>query len=70
MALAAAAGQYVDNSFPAYLSRYANEKADLKLDPGTERLYIFTFQQLKEKKAPFQVTVLAGQDSFVFRFKD
>jgi len=59
-----------DQSFAVYLVTFAHEKQEGTIQPGKAGLYIFTFQQIKQKKAPFDVTVKVGSESFAFRYKE
>jgi len=42
----------------------------LTIEPGNARLYLHVFQQIKSKKAPFNVVVFAGQECFIFRYNE
>lgn len=56
--------------FLNYLTLFAQEYQPEPLAPGETRIVIATFEQAKQKKAPFDVTVRLGQDSFVFKMKE
>jgi hypothetical protein len=36
-----------------YLEAFANEQQDKTVQAGQAKIYVFTFEQLKPKKAPF-----------------
>jgi len=59
-----------EQKFAVYLATFAHEKQELVILPGKAGLYIFTFEQLKQKKAPFDVRVSVGAETFVFAYKE
>ena len=40
------------------------------VEPGKAQLYLYAFEQPKNKKAPFHVAVTVGRDQFGFSYKD
>jgi hypothetical protein len=62
--------QSLNQTFAKYLVTFAHERQDMSLPPGEARQYVFTFEQIKQKKAPFTITVLAGGETFAFHYKE
>jgi hypothetical protein len=59
-----------ESRFLNYLTTFAHEYQPGPLAPGEARIVIVTFDQVKQKKAPFDLTVRIGEDSFVFKMKE
>lgn len=59
-----------EQKFATYLVSFAHEKQSLVVAPGKGALYVFTFEQIKQKKAPFTITVKVGEESFDFKYKE
>ena len=59
-----------EQKFAVYLATFAHEKQEMTIQPGKTGLYIFTFEQMKQKKAPFDVKVSVGSHMFVFAYKE
>ena len=59
-----------EQKFAVYLTTFAHEKQETTVPPGKTGLYIFTFEQIKQKKAPFEVRVSVGSETFVFAYKE
>ena len=49
---------------------FSYENQPLTIEPGKAQLYVHTFQQVKHKKAPFNVTVTVGTEQFKFAYKE
>jgi hypothetical protein len=59
-----------EQKFAVYLATFAHEKQEMTIQPGKAGLYIFTFEQMKRKKAPFEVRVSVGPEAFVFPYRE
>lgn len=59
-----------EQKFATYLETFAHEKQEMTIQPGKSGLYIFAFEQMKQKKAPFEVKVSVGSETFVFAYKE
>jgi hypothetical protein len=59
-----------EQKFAVYLATFAHEKQEMTIQPGKTGLYIFTFEQMKQKKAPFEVRVSVGAEAFVFSYEE
>ena len=64
------AAQSREQSFATYLQMFANEQQTLEIAPKGVQLYIFTFEQIKNKKAPFTVTIQVADQQFTFAYKE
>ena len=62
--------QSVEHALANYLQAVAHETQPKTLQPGEARIYAFTFQQLKPKKAPFAVAIRVGDERFSFNYKE
>jgi hypothetical protein len=54
----------------ARLKTFAHEKQALSLEPKGTRFYIFVYEQLDRKRAPFEVAVTAEAATWVFAYKE
>ena len=52
-----------------YLGTFALGSSPILLKAGDARVVTLTFEQVKRKKAPFQITIHVGDENFVFKFK-
>lgn len=59
-----------EQSFAMYLASFAHEKQDHVIGPGKVGLFVFTFEQIKPKKAPFSISVAVEGETFVFKYKE
>jgi len=59
-----------DQRFAVYLATFAHERQEMTIQPGKAGMYIFTFVQMKQKAAPFEVRVSVGPETFVFPYKE
>ncbi|WP_321477472.1 hypothetical protein [uncultured Paludibaculum sp.] len=59
-----------EQKLAVYLTAFAHERQEMVVQPGKTGLYIFTFEQLKQKKAPFEVRVAVGSETFVFAYRE
>lgn len=59
-----------EQSFARYLIVFDYARQPLIVGPKQAQLYIHTFEQLKQKKAPFRITVVVGTDRFEFAYKE
>jgi len=64
------AAQSREQTFATYLQMFANERQTLEIAPKGVQLYIFTFEQLTHKKAPFTVTIQVLGKQFTFAYKE
>jgi len=62
--------QNANQRFAKYLAAFAHERQDRIVLPGIANLYTFAFQQVKQKKAPFVISVRVGREVFEFRYKE
>lgn len=65
-----ASTQNREQAFAKYIAAFAHGNQDLTIQPGRGGLFVFTFEQVKPKKAPFAVSVAAGTEVFEFRYKE
>lgn len=56
--------------FAHFLDTFAQGGQALVVKPGEGRVIMCTFEQLKEKKAPFDVQIRVGSEVFTFRYKE
>ncbi len=56
--------------FARYLERFAHETRDTRIRPDETQLYIYTFEQTGQKKAPFHITVCVGSEEVVFSYNE
>ncbi|MCE5307770.1 MAG: hypothetical protein LLG20_09005 [Acidobacteriales bacterium] len=59
-----------EQKFALYLTTFAHEKQEMTIQPGKVGLYVFTFEQLKQKRAPFEVRISVVPETFVFAYKE
>jgi hypothetical protein len=59
-----------EQSFANYLQMFAHERQDVVVQPGKANVYVYTFEQVKHKKAPFTVNVQVGVEKFEFAYKE
>lgn len=57
-------------SLARYLATYGWKDTDLVLEPGKEQKIMMTFQQVKAKKANFEVIIRVGSENFSFKYKE
>ena len=62
--------QSVNERFLGYLTAFAHERQDGVVQPKQSKIFVFTFQQLKPKKAPFTIRVALGNEVFEFKYKE
>jgi hypothetical protein len=58
------------NQLAARLTTYAHEKQTLTIDPKGTRFYVFVFEQTEKKRTPFDLTVSAASENWVFAYKE
>ena len=58
------------NQLAARLTTYAHEKQTLTIDPKGTRFYVFVFEQTDKKRTPFDLTVSAASQNWVFAYKE
>jgi len=56
--------------FANFLSAFSVDEQRGLVEPGQTRLVIATFEQIKDKRAPFSVTVVTGGREYVFEFQE
>ncbi len=59
-----------EQRFATYLVTFSYENQPLTIEPGKPQLYIHTFEQVKQKKAPFNIIVTVGREQFKFSYKE
>ncbi|MCX6620582.1 MAG: hypothetical protein NTY38_05810 [Acidobacteria bacterium] len=59
-----------EQGFAEYLVTFAHERQDLTVPPGKVSQYVFTFEQVKRKKAPFVINISLGDEAFTFKYKE
>jgi hypothetical protein len=57
-------------SLVGYLDAFGWKNSPLAIPAGQAQKMMMTFQQIKQKKAPFQVIIHIGGDSFSFKYKE
>jgi hypothetical protein len=62
--------QIQTSQLAARLKMFAHERQALTLEPKGTRFYLFVFEQLDRKKAPFEVAVTAEASTWVFAYKE
>jgi hypothetical protein len=62
--------QRTDVLFSHYLAAHTQTGGDSPIQPGSSRVIVATFEQSKQKKKPFIVTVQIGTDKFSFSYKE
>lgn len=58
-----------ESTFADFLSDFAQDPAGTAVQPGKARVIVATFEQAKQKKAPFEIVVRVGTESFRFKYK-
>lgn len=56
--------------FATFLSMFALERQSPTLKPGEARIVVCTFEQVKDKKAPFEIQVRVSDEVFTFKYKE
>ena len=59
-----------EQNFAKYLVSFGYETQPLVIEPQKAQLYIYTFEQIKQKKAPFRILVRVGPEQFAFEYKE
>jgi hypothetical protein len=62
--------QRTNLTFSKFLLEHTQSSLDAPLRPGEARIVVATFDQLKQKKKPFNVSLRVGGDVFSFDFKE
>ena len=62
--------QAKESSFADFLNSHAQAKESSQLHPGEARVLVATFQQVDQKKAPFEVLVRIGSETLTFKYKE
>jgi hypothetical protein len=62
--------QKIEAAFSSYLAIHSQPSSGISLSPGEVKTVVATFQQAKQKKAPFQLLVHVGADTFTFTYKE
>lgn len=62
--------QQTDILFSHYLAAHVQTALDTPLGPNESRVIVATFEQSKQKKAPFSITIQVGVDKFDFSYKE
>ena len=53
-----------------YLVTFGYEYQSMVVEPGKAQLYLYAFELVKNKKAPFHVAVTVGREQFGFSYKE
>jgi len=53
-----------------YPAAFAHERQSGVVRPGETGLFVFTFEQIRPKKAPFTINVAVEDEVFVFKYKE
>jgi hypothetical protein len=56
--------------FSHYLAAHVQTLADTPLAAGESRVIVATYEQSKQKKKPFDITLQVGADKFTFSYKE
>jgi hypothetical protein len=59
-----------ESTFANFLYAFAQNQQPSMVHPGETKLIVATFEQAKQKKAPFEVVIRFGLESFSFKFKE
>jgi hypothetical protein len=59
-----------ESIFTNFLATFAQDQIGTTLQPGEAKVIVATFEQAKRKKAPFDIVVRVGAESFLFRYKE
>jgi hypothetical protein len=62
--------QAMDTKFAHFLYSNAQENQPPQLDPGKVKVIAATFEQLKSKKAPFEILIHVGDETFTFKYQE
>ena len=62
--------QRTEVAFSHFLTAHIQTDADMPLPPAQWRTVVATFEQAKQKKKPFTVTVAVGVDNFRFEYNE
>jgi len=62
--------QSIDQRFANYLVTFAPEHLPAVLRSGDTQILIYSFEQVKPKKAPFEIKTTITGEEFSFRFKE
>ena len=58
-----------ESTFTNFLATFAQDQSGTTLQPGEAKVILATFEQAKRKKAPFDIVVRVGAESFRFTYK-
>jgi hypothetical protein len=56
--------------FSHFLATHLQSAADIPIQAGESRVIVATFEQAKQKKRPFEVSIRIGPDVFRFDYKE
>ncbi len=59
-----------ESTFAAFLGAFAQDQSGTVLRPGEAKIILVTFEQAKRKKAPFEIVIRIGAESFSFKYKE
>ncbi len=62
--------QSVDQRFATYLVTFAPENLPNVVRAGRSQILVYSFEQIKSKKAPFEIRLTITGEEFAFRFKE
>jgi hypothetical protein len=56
--------------FASFLTTFAEAPSGTTMQPGQAKVVVATFEQAKQKKAPFEVVIKVGTETFRFSYKE
>jgi hypothetical protein len=59
-----------ESKFSNFLYSFAQENQDSVIKPGEARIIVATFEQVKNKKAPFEIHIGLNGETVVFKYKE
>jgi hypothetical protein len=59
-----------ESTFANFLGAFAQDQTGTSLQPGEAKVIVATFEQAKRKKAPFEIVIRVGAESFQFKYKE
>ena len=62
--------QSIEKKFANFLGTFAQENNNPLLKSGESRIIVATFEQLKNKKAPFDIVIKIDSQEFIFKYKE
>lgn len=59
-----------ESKFANFLYSFAQENQSSMIKPGEARVIVATFEQIKEKRTPFEIHILIAGEMAVFKYKE